>query len=215
MMKWIASLFQNEWHIRKLAVYLNILWNTYLQTLYNAVSGWGWSVAPCHGCWWTLPVLQQLDSGAVQNHCSLKSSHWSRRMCCLHCCACYHSTQKSMGEFDKESLCGKCALQLALLQCGNCCSELFTPSFPGISMVWGHGLSLALLWYASDCPLLCSCLGSSVPSNFTSTQIQIQENETERSLSVLSSVSLPSSKFLGAISSTDIILWQLWAIVLV
>ena len=171
MMKWIASLFQNEWHIRKLAVYLNILWNTYLQTLYNAVSGWGWSVAPCHGCWWTLPVLQQLDSGAVQNHCSLKSSHWSRRMCCLHCCACYHSThyqEEGMGEFDKEDLLGKCSLYFALFHCGYSSSKLFTPSFPGVNMVWSHGLYPPLLWYTSGCSLFGSCFNCSISSDFVS-----------------------------------------------
>ena len=42
---------------------------------------------------------------------------------------------------------------IALFHCGNSSSELLTPSFPGISMVRGHGLYLAILWYTSDCSL--------------------------------------------------------------
>ena len=177
-----------------------------------------WSVAPWHGCWRSLSVLQQLDSGAVQNHCSLKSSHWSRRMCCLHCCAYYpftHYQEEGMGKFEKEGLLGQYSLYLGLLQCGYSSSKLFTPSFPGISMVWGHGLSLALLWYTSDCSLLCFSLDSGLPSNSTSVsssraqekKLYSQENKAGGSLPFSDHVFLPSSEFLGAISSTDTILW--------
>ena len=98
------------------------------------MSCWSTSVAPCHGCWWSLPELQ--------NHCSLKNSHWSRRMCCLHCCACYRSThyqEEGIGEFDKKGLLGNCFLYFALFHDGYSSSKLFTPSFPGVSVVWGHG----------------------------------------------------------------------------
>ena len=135
------------------------------------MSRWSTSVAPCHGYWWSLPVLQQLDSGAVQNHCSLKNSHWSRRMCCLHCCACYpftHYQEEGMGEFDKKGLLGNCSLYFALFHDGYSSSKLFTPPFPGVSVVWGHGLYPSILWYTSDGSLLCSCRNCSVASDFTS-----------------------------------------------